>query len=390
MSKSTSHTGYYGTIPISTPSTSESGMEFISRAKERGRSIYATRKPWKELADLKSFDRAINFTRIKRNLNYFRVNYTMIILGILFLSLLWHPVSMIVFLVVFVGWLFLYFFRDEPMVVYNWSFDDRVILVVLSVVTICALILTHVWLNVVVSLAIGVGLVVLHSAFRVTDDLYLDDEQDGGYGGGGGGLLSVVGSSERTVMVHFGLAFGCNVLCFALMNQYLKQDIVLEWQSFTEQNNLRPRCSLEIFYIPALDKASNDPNSTAISLELSFWNRNNEKSIYYDKLNMTMYYYGKILTLPIGNTSIPQFYQQHSHTKHLTEMIQTSGVPWEDAKMKVSNGSAAVFRVHLTMNIRYSNGIWKSRRHQLSLGVNVTVNDQGMKSVNSSLRLLAV
>ncbi|XP_026400814.1 protein NDR1-like [Papaver somniferum] len=153
---------------------------------------------------------------------------------------------------------------------------------------------------------------------------------------------------------------------------------------------LRPRCSLEIFYIPALDKASNDPNSTAISLELSFWNRNNEKSIYYDKLNMTMYYYGKILTLPIGNTSIPQFYQQHSHTKHLTEMIQTSGVPWEDAKMKVSNGSAAVFRVHLTMNIRYSNGIWKSRRHQLSLGVNVTVNDQGMKSVNSSLRLLAV
>ncbi|KAI3996785.1 hypothetical protein MKX01_041085 [Papaver californicum] len=200
MSKTTSHTGYYGTIPISTPSTSESGMEFISRAKERGRSIYATRKPWRELADLTAFNRAINFARIKRNLNYFRVNYTMIILGILFLSLLWHPISMIVFLVVFVGWLFLYFFRDEPLVVFNWSFDDRVILVGLSVVTIGALILTHVWLNVVVSLAIGVGLVVLHSAFRDTNDLYLDDEQDDGYGGGG--LLSVVGSSARTGYSH--------------------------------------------------------------------------------------------------------------------------------------------------------------------------------------------
>ncbi|MCL7035636.1 hypothetical protein MKW94_021994 [Papaver nudicaule] len=199
MSKATSHTGYYGTIPISTPSTSESGMEFISRAKERGKSIYATRRPWKELADLRGFDRAVNFTRIKRNLNYFRVNYTMIVLGILFLSLLWHPVSMIVFLAVFVGWLFLYFFRDEPLVVFNWSFDDRVVLVVLSVVTICALILTHVWLNVVVSLAIGVGLVGLHSSFRVTDDLFLDEEQDVyGGGGGGGGLLSVVGSSMRT------------------------------------------------------------------------------------------------------------------------------------------------------------------------------------------------
>ncbi|XP_026384166.1 protein NDR1-like [Papaver somniferum] len=196
----------------------------------------------------------------------------------------------------------------------------------------------------------------------------------------------------------------------------VSEDIVLEWQSFTELNNcsevlpfmqeqlftsggelallmyspLRPRCSLEKFYILALNKASNHPNSTAIALELSFWNRNNEKSIYYDNLNMTLYYHSKSLTSPIGNTSIPRFYQQHSHTKHHIEMIQTSGVPWKDAKMKVSNGSAAVFRVYLTMNIRYSNGIWKSRRHELSLGVNVTVNDQGMKSVNSSLRLLAV
>ncbi|MCL7033355.1 hypothetical protein MKW94_007535 [Papaver nudicaule] len=152
---------------------------------------------------------------------------------------------------------------------------------------------------------------------------------------------------------------------------------------------LRPHCSLEKFYIPALNKTSNHPNSTAISLELSFWNRNNEKSIYFDNLSMTLYYYhGKSLISLIGYTSIPEFYQQHRHTKHHAETIQTFGVPWEDVKMKVSNGSTgAVFRVNLVMNVRYWNGIWKSRRHELRLGVNVTINDQGMKSVNSSLRL---
>ncbi|XP_026390295.1 protein NDR1-like [Papaver somniferum] len=154
---------------------------------------------------------------------------------------------------------------------------------------------------------------------------------------------------------------------------------------------IKPHCSLEEFFIPRLNKASNDSqavNSTAISLELSFFNRNSEKSIYYDNLDMTLYYYGKSLTSPIGNTSIPKFYQQHRHTKHHAETIQTFGVPWEDVKMKASNGSTAIFRVDLVMNVRYRNGIWKTRRHELRLGVNVTINDQGMKSVNHSLRLL--
>lgn len=156
---------------------------------------------------------------------------------------------------------------------------------------------------------------------------------------------------------------------------------------------LRPRCTLGKFYIPTLDKASNATNtvnSTAISFELSFWNRNTEKKVYYDKVNMTFsYYYGNDgLSLPIGNTSIPPFHQRYLRTRDHVETVQTFGVPWEEVKKKVSNGNTpAIFRVDLETHVRFKNGIWKTKRHELRLGVNVTVNDHGMMSVEHGLRL---
>ncbi|KAJ9188037.1 hypothetical protein P3X46_003437 [Hevea brasiliensis] len=183
----------FGSLPsTTTPPT------FISRATNNATTtFFAKRRPWLQLIQFSSFTRPYSFgeaiARIKFNLFYFRVNYTMIILFILFLSLLWHPLSMIVFLIVFVAWFFLYFFRDEPLVILHRTIDDRVVLGVLAVVTIVALVLTRVWLNVLVSILIGLAVVVLHAAIRGTDDLYLDEQDVGD-----GRLFSVVGSPTNT------------------------------------------------------------------------------------------------------------------------------------------------------------------------------------------------
>ncbi|KAI3449723.1 hypothetical protein Pfo_006388 [Paulownia fortunei] len=171
------------------------GSGVFFRAKSRTQSFFATRRPWRELlAHPTSYSIPYGFSdfasRLKRNLGHFRVNYAMIVLFILFLSLLYHPISMIVFIIISVFWFLLYFFRDEPIVVFNRMVDDRVVLIALGIVTIVSLVLTRVWLNVLVSVLVGVAVVVLHASFRVTEDLLFLDEDEVA----DGGLLSVVGA----------------------------------------------------------------------------------------------------------------------------------------------------------------------------------------------------
>ncbi|KAL2323484.1 hypothetical protein Fmac_027863 [Flemingia macrophylla] len=157
-------------------------------------SGFPTRRPWEEVFALRSFTRPCSLgeasLRVRRNLGHFRVNYALIALFLLFLGLLWRPVSLIVFVAVFAAWFFLYFFRDGPVVLFGRALDDRLVLAALSAVTVAALVLTGAWLNVVVALLVSAAVVALHAVFRSTEDLYVDELEVSG-----GGLLSVVGGS---------------------------------------------------------------------------------------------------------------------------------------------------------------------------------------------------
>lgn len=117
-----------------------------------------------------------SLSRINTNVSYFHTNYAMIVLFVLFLSLLWHPVSLIVFIVMMVAWLFLYFLRDDPIVICGYAVDDRVVLTILSIFTV-VLLVTRATVNVVVGVSVGMAIVGLHGAFRMTDDLNVDENQ---------------------------------------------------------------------------------------------------------------------------------------------------------------------------------------------------------------------
>lgn len=173
----------YGTIPTASSPGPSTNIEYLTRANDRIKEGLGTRRPWKLLFNLRSISIPSNFTdalgRIRTNLAFFRMNYAIVILIVLFLSLLWHPISLIVFVVMMAAWLFLYFLRDEALVVFGHTIDDLVVLIVLAIVTIVFLLLTHATLNIVVSLLIGAAVVVVHAAFRRTDDLVSDEEAAG-------------------------------------------------------------------------------------------------------------------------------------------------------------------------------------------------------------------
>ncbi|XP_073148027.1 PRA1 family protein F2-like [Henckelia pumila] len=166
----------YGTIPAAR-------LEYISRAKERIKSGLATRRPWREMFDFRSLNLPSSFSdaveRVKTNAAYFTMNYVILILLILFLSLLWHPVSLIVFIVMMAAWLVLYFLRHEPLVIFGRTITDRVTLIVLSVVTVVVLLLTGAVANVLLALVVGVAVVVIHAAVMKTDDLVFDEAAGG-------------------------------------------------------------------------------------------------------------------------------------------------------------------------------------------------------------------
>ncbi|XVE65907.1 hypothetical protein DITRI_Ditri08aG0037500 [Diplodiscus trichospermus] len=153
----------------------------ISSFKETAQSLTAIRRPWRDFLDITAVDFPPSFseatTRIALNVTHFRLNYTIILLLVLFLSLIYHPLSILTFIVILLAWFFLYFARDreEPVVIFGFTVNDFLVIGALIGLTIAGLVLTGVWVNVFVAVAIGCGLVILHAALRSTDDLVMDD-----------------------------------------------------------------------------------------------------------------------------------------------------------------------------------------------------------------------
>jgi len=179
-----------------TATAAEAGVAFFSRARAFAGSAAGRPRAWREVLDPTAFSRPESCgearARARRNLAYFRANYALAALVLVFLGLVSRPVSMLVFLALFVAWLGLYFGRGEgePLVCLRREVDDRVVLAVLSAATVLAVALTRAGLNLLVSLLVAAAVIGVHAAFRV--NYYLDERDafdvagssftDNGYG----------------------------------------------------------------------------------------------------------------------------------------------------------------------------------------------------------------
>lgn len=170
----------YGTNPTSANDLAPK-LEYITRANDHHyvRPGLATRRPWKQMLDLHSFNFprkiATVISRIRANTVYFQTNYTIVVLFSVFLSLIWNPFSLLILVALIGAWLFLYFLRDEPLTVFDREIDHRIVLIVMSALTLSILSLTDAKLNIVVGVMAGAVAVLAHAAVRKTEDMYQND-----------------------------------------------------------------------------------------------------------------------------------------------------------------------------------------------------------------------
>ncbi|KAK7268903.1 hypothetical protein RIF29_21612 [Crotalaria pallida] len=161
-----------------------SSTEFLSNFKDAAQSVISTRRPWLQFLSLTSLSLPSSLsdatTRLSYNFTFFLFNYTLIFFLVFLLTLLRHPLSLLLLLALFAAWYFLFLARDadEPLNLFNLvALNDTAVVFALALVTVVALFVTNVWLNLVVAVLIWGVVVFLHGALRGTEDLVGDDNE---------------------------------------------------------------------------------------------------------------------------------------------------------------------------------------------------------------------
>ncbi|XP_044473597.1 PRA1 family protein B4-like [Mangifera indica] len=165
--------------PIATPAF----RALIAHLSDSVCNGFSQRRPWAELVDRSAFSKPECLSdatiRIRKNYSYFRVNYLSILAVVLAFSLLTNPFSLLILLGLLASWIFLYLFRpsDQPLVIFGRTFSDRETLGILVVLSVFVIFLTNVGSVLISALMVGAALICAHGAFRVPEDLFLDEQE---------------------------------------------------------------------------------------------------------------------------------------------------------------------------------------------------------------------
>lgn len=140
-----------------------------------------------------------------------------------------------------------------------------------------------------------------------------------------------------------------------------------------------PSCSINYFYIPALNRSINSSTNTTIYLVLKLKNKNENQGVDYDNVNLTLSYAPiNSSSSTVANTFIPRFYQGHKKTakknaNFVPKYLNLTKIRSES----ISMNKTVIFRVELVTAVRYKIMAWWTKRHSLKVKADVEVNEQG-------------
>lgn len=183
----TTSTLTYTSIPLPTG-------DVISRSIHNLTSAISRHRPWSELVFAGAYCLPERFSslplRLKTNYRYFFVNYTIVVGTCAAFALITiSPVALIVVGTIIALWLLFHFFREDPLILWNFQVGDRTVVLFLVLASVWAIWFTSSAVNLAVGVGVGLLLCTIHSVLRSSDEIYL--EEDGAVNGG------LIGSNRR-------------------------------------------------------------------------------------------------------------------------------------------------------------------------------------------------
>jgi len=154
----------------------------LAQINDTARHVFAQRRPWSEITDRSAYSKPADFAeatgRIRKNVNYFKVNYVLFMISVLVMCLLTHPSSLFLLSGLGAVWTYLYAVKTEPLVISGREVSEREKLVGLSAGSIIMIFfLTSVGNVLFLGLGLGAAGVAGHGALRIPDDLFLDESE---------------------------------------------------------------------------------------------------------------------------------------------------------------------------------------------------------------------
>ncbi|CAN4103851.1 unnamed protein product [Withania somnifera] len=164
----------YTTIPIS-------GSNVINRSIQNLYTFLSRSRPWPEfLAGANAVDIPTSVSnatiRVRQNFKYFSVNYAIIISACAAGSLIGSPLMLLFAGLIFAAWLILLFFREDPMVVLGQQVSDLVVISGLVTISAIAVWFTGILNNLMIGIAIGILVSVIHGSLRNPEGLFVDED----------------------------------------------------------------------------------------------------------------------------------------------------------------------------------------------------------------------
>uniref|UniRef100_A0A1J3GR75 Protein NDR1 n=1 Tax=Noccaea caerulescens TaxID=107243 RepID=A0A1J3GR75_NOCCA len=143
----------------------------------------------------------------------------------------------------------------------------------------------------------------------------------------------------------------------------------------------KPKCTIEKFYVPALNKTLNSRTNTTLNFMVRLVNPNRDQGIYYDDVHVSL----SSANSSVANYTVPGFYQ--GHKKKAKKWGQALPFNNQTVLRAVLPNGSAVFRVDLKTQVRFKIIGWKTKRYGIEVGADVEVNGDGVKAKKKGIKM---